>query len=125
MNINNSLVFGSEPIRIKWNIVRGDSSSIAIDFLNNDEVTGFDTDGWEYAATAYDAKTDTAYDLEVESEGHSLIVTATSDITSEWGTGFAPYVAELLFDVQVTNGDNVWTPIVGFINVSVDVSGAI
>lgn len=125
MTINNAMVFGSEPIRIKWNVVRGDSASISIDFLENDEVTGFDTDGWEYISTAYDAKTDTAYDLEIAAEGHSLTVTATPDITSEWGIGFAPYVSELLFDIQVTDGDLVWTPIVGYINVSVDVSGAL
>ena len=31
--------FGSDPAIIKWNVTRGDTSKIKIEFLNNDEVT--------------------------------------------------------------------------------------
>lgn len=120
---NLPLFFGSDPARILWKIVRGDSSTISIDFLENDEATGFNCTGWEYISTAYDPKTDTAYELEISAEGHSVSITATPDITAEWGTTYGSVVAELLFDLQVTVDDQVWTPVVGTITVPGDIAG--
>ena len=117
--------FGSDPIVIKWNVTRGDTSKIKIEFLNNDEVTKFSTSGWEYMATAYDPKTDIADELEVTSGNGWVEVTAPSDITENWGTVYNATVAELLFDVQVTAPGFVWTPVVGTISVIGDISGAI
>ena len=117
--------FGSDPAIIKWNITRGDTSKIKIEFLNNDEVTKFSTSGWTYMATAYDPKTDIADELEVSYGNGYVEVTAPSDITENWGTAYNATVAELLFDVQVAGIDFVWTPIVGTISVIGDVSGSL
>lgn len=117
--------FGSDPAIIKWNITRGDTSKIKIEFLNNDEVTKFNTSSWEYLATAYDPKTDIADELEVSFGSGYVEVTAPSDITENWGTAYNATVAELLFDVQVTGPNFVWTPVVGTISVIGDISGAI
>jgi hypothetical protein len=117
--------FGSDPTIIKWNVTRGDTSKIKIEFLNNDEVTKFSTSGWEYLSTAYDPKTDIADELEVSSGPGYVIVTAPSDVTENWGTAYNATVAELLFDVQITGPDFVWTPIVGTISVIGDVSGSL
>ena len=116
--------FGSDPARIIWKIVRGDTSSIQIDFLENDE-TGFDCTGWDYASFAYNPKTDEEYELEISAEGHSVMITAPSDITVEWGSIYGPVVAELLFDLQVDTGTQIWTPVVGTIIVSGDVGGSL
>lgn len=117
--------FGSDPTVIKWNVTRGDTSKIKIEFLNNDEITKFNTSGWEYLSTAYDPKTDIADELEVDFGPGYVIVTATPDITENWGTAYNATVAELLFDVQITGSDFVWTPIVGTISVIGDVSGSL
>lgn len=117
--------FGSDPAIIKWNVTRGDTSKLKIEFLNNDEVTKFSTSGWDYMATAYDPKTDIADELDVNSGPGWIEVIAPSDITENWGTAYNATVAELLFDVQVTTTDFVWTPVVGTISVIGDISGAI
>ena len=117
--------FGEDPARITWKIVRGDTSSIRIDFLENDESTGFDCTGWDYMAIAYNPRTDSEYELEVESEGHSVIITAPADVTAEWGSTYGSVVAELLFDLEVNTGDEIWTPILGTITVSGDVGGSL
>ena len=117
--------FGSNPAKILWKIVRGDSSSIKVDFLENDEVTGFDTSGWEYASFAYDPKSDTQFELELFANASSVTIVAIPDITVEWGNTYGATVAELLFDLQVTTGDEVWTPIVGTITVIGDVGGSL
>lgn len=117
--------FGSDPARIVWKIVRGDSSTIKIDFLENDEATGFDTTGWDYMAIAYNPKTDSEYELEVVVEGHSVSITAPADVTADWGKGYGSVVAELLFDLEVNTGDDIWTPILGTITVLGDVGGSL
>lgn len=117
--------FGSDPARIVWKIVRGDSSTIKIDFLENDESTGFDTTGWDYMAIAYNPKTDSEYELEIAVEGHSLSITAPADVTADWGKGYGSVVAELLFDLEVNTGDEIWTPILGTITVLGDVGGSL
>lgn len=117
--------FGSDPARIMWKVVRGDTSKIWINFLENDESTGFDCTGWSYMAVAYNPKADQEYELEVESEGYSVVITAPADITAEWGNTYGSVVAELLFDLQVDTGTEIWTPIVGTITVVGDVGGSL
>jgi hypothetical protein len=117
--------FGSDPARIVWKIVRGDSSTITVDFLENDEATGFDTEGWDYMAIAYNPKTDSEYELEVVVDDHSVSITAPADVTAEWGNTYGSVVAELLFDLEVNTGDEIWTPILGTISVLGDVGGSL
>lgn len=115
--------FGSNPIIIKWNIVRGDTAKLRVEFFDNDEVTLFDTDGWEYASSAYDAKGDLLDELEVVEGNGYIDIVASSDITANWGTGVGSVIAELAFDLEVIIDDTVWTPILGTIKVAADVTG--
>jgi hypothetical protein len=116
-------IFGADPLNIKWNVVRGDTAVLRVEFYDPDEVTEYDTDGWEYEATAYDYKADVTDTLEVEyGEGYVEII-ADPTITKNWGTGYRKKVAELAFDLQVTIGNTVWTPVVGTISVTGDVTG--
>lgn len=118
-------IFGADPVTIRWSVIRGDTSTIRVDFLNDDETTYLDIDDWEFVASAYDRKTDIIDELEVEAFDGYVIVTAPADITSEWGTAFGGVVAELSFDLQVTIDETVWTPILGTISVFGDVSAGI
>jgi hypothetical protein len=115
--------FGADPAQITWNVVRGDTASIVIQFLENDEVTYTNTSGWAYLATAYDQKADAYYELDVLEDSGFVTVTALPAVTEQWGTGIKSKVAELSFDLQVTtNDDIVWTPVIGVINVIGDVT---
>jgi hypothetical protein len=117
-------VFGADPITIKWQIVRGDTAPLRVEFYQDDEVTLYDTTGWEYAASAYDFKGDTIDELEVAPGEGYVEITATPEITQYWGTGYRSIVSELAFDLQVTiDGDTVWTPVIGTITVLGDVTG--
>jgi hypothetical protein len=121
---NDTEIFGASPARVQWNLVRGDTAPLRIEFYENDEVTLYDTSGWDFAATAYDFKGDVLDELEVSAGAGYVDVTATSDITALWGTGFTSVVAELAFDLQVTiDGVTVWTPVIGTIRVLGDVTG--
>lgn len=118
--------FGSDPMIIKWNVVRGDTSKVRVEFLENDEATVFGTSDWEYMATAYDPKTDIADELNVVVTNSYIEIVAEPDITENWGVAYGATVAELLFDLQVTtDAGEVWTPIVGTINVIGDISGSL
>ena len=118
-------IFGADPVRIKWNVVRGDTASLRVEFLDNDEVTYFDTSDWEYIASSYDPKGDIIDELTVNpGEGYADII-AGPDLTQFWGTGYGSALAELTFDLQVTIGDTVWTPVIGNILVIGDVSGSL
>lgn len=118
-------IFGADPVRIKWNVVRGDTASLRVEFLDNDEVTYFDTSDWEYVASSYDPKGDIIDELTVTpGEGYVDIV-AGSDLTQFWGTGYGSALAELTFDLQVTIDDTIWTPVIGNILVIGDVSGSL
>ncbi|MFM6983884.1 MAG: hypothetical protein ACKOXF_07110 [Chitinophagaceae bacterium] len=120
----NPETFGADPISIKWNVVRGDKASLRIEFLNNDEVTYFDTSDWEFKSWSYDPRGDILDELEVVSHNGYVDIIANSDITQYWGTGYSSVVAELPFDLQVTLADStVWTPVIGVIRVLGDVSG--
>jgi len=46
-------------------------------------------------------------------------------LSSNWGTGYKTQIAELNFDVEVTIGETVWTPVTGIISVLGDVSGTL
>lgn len=119
---------GTNPVDIQWNIVRGDTAKIRIDFLENDEITAFNTEGWAYKATAYDASGDILDDLPVEINEDYITIYVSANTSKNWGTKYSKIVAELPFDLQVFmpvgSGceDEVWTPIVGTIRVIGDVS---
>lgn len=117
-------IFGADPANIKWRIVRGDTSPLRVEFYENDEVTPYDTTGWEYASTTYDFRGDVLDELEVEAGNGYVNITAPADITALWGTGYSSVVTELAFDLQVTiDGETVWTPVIGTITVLGDVTG--
>ena len=115
-------IFGADPVTIRWNVVRGDTSTIRVDFLNDDETTSLDIDDWDFIASAYDRKTDIVDELEVEAFDGYAIVTAPAEITSLWGTTYGGTVAELSFDLEITIDETVWTPVIGTISVIGDVS---
>ena len=116
-------IFGADPVNYQWVVVRGDSAILKIEFIEDDEVTVFDTSAWRYTSSVYDEKGNEITELDVEfGDGYATIV-ATPDVTEDWGTGFKGTVAELAFDLQVEIDDIVWTPIVGTIKVLADVTG--
>jgi hypothetical protein len=117
--------FGADPVRIKWNIVRGDTSPLKIEFLQDDETTYVDTENWTYRASAYDPKTDIIDELQVEDFEGYVEIQVPSSITELWGTGYTTVVAELTFDLQVTIDDIIWTPVIGTINVLGNVTGGL
>ena len=117
--------FGSDPAVLKWSVVRGDSSMIRIDFLENDETTKYDTTGWSFEASAYDPKTDILDPLTVVAGSGYVQIKIDPDLSAYWGTTYRSTVAELMFDLQVTIDDTVWTPVIGSITVLGDVSGSL
>jgi len=118
-------IFGADPVRIKWNVVRGDTASMRVEFLDNDEVTYFDTSSWEYSASSYDPKGDIIDELTVTPGDGYVDIMAGPDLTQFWGTGYGSALAELTFDLQVTIDNTVWTPVIGNILVIGDVSGSL
>lgn len=124
MSSSISQAYGLTPINVRWNVVRGDTAELLVEFLENDETTSVDTSDWTFEATSYDYKGDVLDELDVQTEGTSIVIVAPSDITENWGTGYASVVAEVAFDLQVTIDDKIWTPIVGTINVIGDITGA-
>jgi hypothetical protein len=116
---------GAAPANILWNVVRGDTATLLVNFFENDEVTPIDTDNWTFAASAYDPRTSTIYTLNADEGISSVNITAAPEVTELWGSGVTSTVAELTFDLEVTRDDGVvWTPIVGQIKVAGDVTGA-
>ena len=117
--------YGAEPVNVQWKVVRGSNGSLVVDFLEIDETTAFDTAGWTYKATSYDATGNVLDDLPVEATTGSVTITVDSCITENWGTGYKNIVAELPFDLQitipgetvsgVTAEDTIWTPVIGTI----------
>jgi hypothetical protein len=129
---------GASPANIQWTVVRGDTATLKVEFLEDDEVTKYDTTGWTFLATSYDPASDTLDTLTVESyEDGVVYIIAKPNTTKNWGiTKYKPVVAELKFDLQATipgdgvsggGGDEVtkWTPVVGTICVLGDVSGTL
>lgn len=120
---------GATPANVQWTVVRGDSSTLVIDFLEDDEVTGWDIDTWSFAATAYDVTGDILDELAVTVSGHTAKIFVSADITKNWGTKYTSVVAELPFDLQATipaeSGDpedTIWTPVLGTICVLGDIT---
>jgi hypothetical protein len=121
-----STSFGSSPVNVKWNITRGDTATLTVQFLEDDETTLVDTSDWEYVSSAYDPKGDVLDELEVEESNGTVTITAPADITVNWGVGSGSVLAELAFDLEITiDNDTVWTPIIGTIVVLGDVSGSL
>jgi len=126
-------IFGADPARIKWQIVRGDTSPLRVEFLQDDEVTYFDTSDWTFEATTYDPQSDFLDSLEVSRGTGYVDIMAPASITELWGTGFKSVVTELTFDLQVTidvpninmDGPTVWTPLIGTISVIGDITGSL
>jgi hypothetical protein len=119
-------VFGADPARIKWQIVRGDTSPLRVEFLQDDETTYFDTSDWIYEATSYDPQSDALDSLEITPGPGYVDIMAPSSITELWGTGYKTIVTELTFDLQVTiDSDTVWTPLIGTISVIGDITGSL
>jgi len=122
--------FGATPANIQWTVVRGDTATLLVEFLEDDEVTGFDTTDWTYKATAYDPVTDLLDDLSVEADGHIVTITAPATVTELWGSSaYKQVAAELKFDLEViieggsgVNADTVWTPVLGTICVLSDIT---
>jgi hypothetical protein len=120
---NQNTIYGSNPISIIWDVVRGDQSTLKVEFLNLDEVTNVDTSTWEFAATVYDVKNDAEDELDVIVSSGYVEIVATPDITENWGSGYGAILSELLFDLQITIDQQVWTPILGSVRVLGDVTG--
>ena len=121
--------YGANPIPIKWNVVRGDTATLEISFLQNNETTPFNTSDWTYKATAYDVHGDVLDEMITTATSGAVTITAPASQTLNWGTSYNSVVAELPFDLQViieagsgAGEDTVWTPIVGTIVVLGDVS---
>lgn len=118
--------YGANPASIQWTVVRGDTATLTIEFLDLDETTPFDTDGWTYKATSYDPQGDVLDNLEVSATTGSVTITAEACVTENWGTKYKSVVAELPFDlsVNIPNGANdyIWTPVIGTICVLGDVT---
>jgi hypothetical protein len=118
--------YGATPANIQWTVVRGDSATLKVEFLEDDEITYFDNEGWTYLATAYDATGDILDELEVVAYEGYVEIKISSTVTSYWGTKYKSVVGELPFDMQVTIpqvGDDItWTPVIGTICVLGDVT---
>ena len=122
----NSNVFGNLPVNIKWEISRGDTQSLLVEFLEDDETTPWDTELWDFVASAYDPSTDSVEELEVEVNGSAVTINIPEELSIEWGTGYGKVVLQLPFDLKVTTPDNdIWTAISGTIIVNSDVSSGL
>jgi hypothetical protein len=121
--------YGANPANIQWTVVRGDSATLKVEFLEEDEITYFDNEGWTYLSTAYDPTGDTLDELEVVAYEGYVEIKISSAVTEFWGTKYKSVVGELPFDMQVVIpqvGDDItWTPVVGTICVLGDVSGTL
>jgi hypothetical protein len=117
-------VFGSDPAIVKWQVVRGDTATLRIEFYENDEVTLLDTSGWDFASSVYDPRGNAISALDTEAQNGYVDIIALPEVSSEWGTGVRSVVSELAFDLQVIiDGETVWTPVIGTITVIGDVTG--
>ena len=114
--------YGADPKNIQWNVVRGDTSSLRVEFWEDDEVTAIDISDWTFAATAYDTTDGISYTLSVTPANGYVDILATPEQTENWGTGFRTVVDELVFDLEVTTDNIVWTPVIGTVCVLGDVT---
>lgn len=117
-------IFGADPAVIKWNVVRGDTALLLVEFLEDDEETFRDTSDWSFTATAHDPIANTTDELEIEEGEGYITIIAPAFITEGWGVGSNLRVAELKFDLEVLTEDDItWTPIIGTISVMGDITG--
>ncbi len=84
--VNDIEKYGANPVNVQWKIVRGDTATLTIDFLEVDETTSFDTSDWTYKATAYDPQGNVLDNLEVTATTGSVTITADCTTTERWGT---------------------------------------
>ena len=125
MAITSPLTVGADPMILKWNVVRGDTAVLRVEFYDTDETTVFDTTGWRFEATAYEYADDLSDPLTVNPGDGFVEITAAAEVTANWGVGAGSKVSELAFDLQVTiNNTTVWTPVIGTISVIGDITGA-
>jgi hypothetical protein len=119
-------IFGADPVIIQWRVVRGDTGSLRVEFLQDNEVDFYDTTGWVFRATAYDQSGDILDSLDCEPGEGFVDIKAYPSVTKNWGLKYLRTVAELPFDVQVTIPelieDTVWTPVIGTIHVLGDIT---
>jgi hypothetical protein len=119
-------IFGADPVSIQWRVVRGDTGSLRVEFLQDNETDFYDTTGWIFRATAYDQSGDILDALDCEPGEGFVDIKAYPSVTKNWGLKYLRTVAELPFDVQVTIPelieDNVWTPVIGTIHVLGDIT---
>jgi hypothetical protein len=119
-------IFGADPVNIQWRVVRGDTGSLRVEFLQDNEVDFYDTTGWIFRATAYDQSGDILDALDCEPGEGFVDIKAYPSVTKNWGLKYLKTVAELPFDVQVTIPelieDTVWTPVIGTIYVLGDIT---
>ncbi len=121
--------YGASPANIQWTVVRGDTATLLVQFLEDDEITPFDCDDWTFRATAYDPMGNVLDNLTVTVDDNEATITAPAAITEDWGTGYRQVAAELRFDLEViieggsgANADTVWTPVIGTICVLSDMT---
>jgi hypothetical protein len=118
-----TLIFGADPLTPTWKIVRGDTARLRVMFLETDEATAYDTADWQYTSSVYDFKGEVLDELTVTAGTGYVDILATAQTTSTWGAGYSSNVAKLAFDLEIVLPDgDVWTPIIGTINVIGDVS---
>ena len=119
-------IFGADPVTIQWRVVRGDTGSLRVEFLQDNEVDFYDTTGWIFRATAYDQSGDILDALDCEPGEGFVDIKAYPSVTKNWGLKYLRTVAELPFDVQVIIPelieDTVWTPVIGTIHVLGDIT---
>jgi hypothetical protein len=117
-------IYGANPINVQWTVIRGDTARLRVDFMNGTSSDHQDTSSWTYAASAYNPKTKIVDTLQVTPGTGYVDITALPAVTATWGTGtYAPIVAELSFDLQITvDEETVWTPIIGSIVVVPDIT---
>jgi len=114
---------GANPVNIKWKVVRGDTATLRVDFLEDDEATVIDIDDWSFTSSSYDASGDLLDELTVDKYDGYVIITVPAETTKYWGVGYKSIVADLPFDLEITTDDDVvWTPILGTITVYSDIT---
>jgi hypothetical protein len=114
---------GANPVNIKWKVVRGDTATLRVDFLEDDEVTPIDIDDWSFISSSYDSSGDLLDELTVDKYDGYVIITAPAETTKYWGVGYKSIVADLPFDLEITTDDDViCTPIIGTITVYSDIT---
>jgi hypothetical protein len=124
MASNDYSKLGADPVNIKWNVVRGDTANILVQFYEPNEVSFYDTSTWSYTATAYNPANESFDELEVNPGEGFVEIIAPADITETWGSGIKAAVGELRFDLEILiDNDKTWTPVIGTISVVGDVTG--